>query len=346
MVYTSGTTADPKGVQHTHRSLLAELTSPIVTAGTGPTSSHLAVFPSGHVAGLIGLMRVLLHGTPTVTMDVWDAALAARLVDDHRVTATSGAPVHLAGFLEARDRGEVSLSTLREFLVGGASVPPTLVERADDAGIVAFRAYGSSEHPTVSSGTVTDPLHKRARTDGRVAPGNEVKVVDPDTGRPVPVGEPGELLTRGDELFSGYRDRALDQAAFTADGWFRTGDVGRIDEDGYLTITDRLKDIIVRGGENISSKEVEDLVSTHPRVAEVAVVGAPDDTYGERVAAFVVLRDGGSLTVEGLAAHVRAAGVARHKTPEIVEVVSGFPRTAAGKIQKFALRQSFAATGE
>ncbi|GAB2857205.1 AMP-binding protein [Nocardioides pacificus] len=342
MVYTSGTTAAPKGVQHSHRSLLAELESANIRSGTGPGSSHLAVFPPGHVAGLIGLMRVLLHGTPTVTMDVWNGDVSARLIDEHAVTATSGAPVHLAGFLDARERGDVGLTTLREFLVGGASVPPALVARADAVGIVAYRAYGSSEHPTLSCGSIDDPLELRASTDGRVTPGNEVRVVD-ESGAVLPRGEEGEIQTRGAELFVGYRDADLNAASFTPDGWFRTGDVGRVDPDGYLTITDRLKDIIVRGGENISSKEVEDLLARHPRVAEAAAVGVPDERYGERVAVFVLLRAGDDLSLDEVASHFRDLGAARHKTPELVRVASELPRTPAGKVQKFKLRAELGA---
>jgi cyclohexanecarboxylate-CoA ligase len=337
LVYTSGTTADPKGVQHTHRSLLAETRSPVVSAGTGPGSSHLSVFPSGHVAAVNGLLRVLVLGSPTVLMDAWDADTAARLIDEYAVTVTSGAPVHLAGFLDARDRGEIAMTSLREYLVGGASVPPALVERAQAAGVVAYRAYGLSEHPTISGGTTADPLEKRAYTDGRVQPGNEVRILD-DDGRELAAGEEGEIVSRGTELFAGYRDAQLDVSAFTADGWFRTGDVGRLDADGYLTITDRKKDIIVRGGENISSKEIEDVLGAHPRVAEVAAVGAPDERYGERVAVFVVLRDGPDLTIEDVAAHFHASGLARQKTPEVVRVVDALPRTPAGKVQKVPLR--------
>lgn len=342
LVYTSGTTADPKGVQHTHRSLLAETRSPVVVAGTGPGSSHLSVFPSGHVAAVNGLLRILVLGSPTVLMDAWDAGTAARLIDDYEVTVTAGAPVHLAGFLDARERGEIRLTSLREYLVGGASVPAALVERAEAAGIVAYRAYGLSEHPTISGGTRADPLVKRAHTDGRVQPGNEVRILD-DDGRELGPGEDGEIVSRGTELFAGYRDHQLDAVAFTTDGWFRTGDIGRLDAEGYLTITDRKKDIIVRGGENISSKEIEDVLGTHPRVAAVAAVGAPDERYGERVAVVVVLRDGTDLTLAEIGDHFRTAGLARQKTPELVHVVETLPRTAAGKVQKVPLRALVAA---
>jgi len=333
LVYTSGTTADPKGVQHSHRSLLAEVHSRHTTPG-----HHLAVFPSGHVAGLLGLLRILVHGHETVVLDRWHAGRAARLIDEHALTSGVGAPVHLAGLLDERDRGAATLTTMREFMVGAAGVPPALIERADRAGIAAYRAYGSSEHPTISSGEPGDLLVKRATTDGRVIAGNEIRLVD-DDGVDVPAGAEGEIVSRGGELFLGYTDPALDAESFLPGRWFRTGDVGRLDADGYLTVTDRKKDIIVRGGENISSKEVEDVLALHPAVAEAAAVGMPDERYGERVCAFVVLRDAdGSLDLDEVGRHFAAVGVARQKTPERLVVVDSLPRTPAGKLRKYLLR--------
>ena len=337
LVYTSGTTAEPKGVQHSHASLLAEVHSAVMLRDAGPSVRSLAAFPSGHVAGLLGLLRILVLGTPTVMVDVWEAGHAARLIDEHAITSSVGAPVHLAALLDERERGAASLDTLTEFMVGGASVPPSLVERADAMGLAAYRCYGSSEHPTISSGVPTDPLRKRATTDGRIVPGSEVRLVD-DEGRDVPPGEPGEVASRGGELFIGYRDAGLDAASFLPGRWFLTGDVGRLDEDGFLTITDRKKDIIVRGGENISSKEVEDVLAQHPSVTEAAAVALPDERYGERVCAFVVLRAGQSLSLGDVDDLFHTAGIARQKTPERLVVVDELPRTAAGKVQKFALR--------
>ncbi|MYQ33896.1 AMP-binding protein [Streptomyces sp. SID4956] len=338
LVYTSGTTAAPKGVQHSHTSLLAEVRSAAGAHSTGPERTQLAAFPPGHVAGLLCLLRILVLGTPTVMMDAWEAAHAARLIDEHKVTSTSGAPVHLAALLDVRERREASLASLTDYLVGAASVPPSMVERADAAGIAAYRSYGSSEHPTISTGTPLDPLSKRAWTDGAPVPGNEVRIVG-DDGRDVGEGGEGEILTRGPELFVGYRDRTLDRDVFAEGGWFRSGDIGRIDPDGFLVLTDRKKDIIVRGGENISSKEVEDILVAHPRVAEAAAVGSPDERYGERVCVFVVLRSGAGLDLAEVAAHFQRSGAARHKTPERVVVVDGLPRTPAGKVQKFELRR-------
>jgi cyclohexanecarboxylate-CoA ligase len=338
LVYTSGTTAEPKGVQHTHRSMLAELAT---MAGVRPDGcadfGYLDAFPPGHVAGLNVLLRALVHGLPTVFMERWDAGVALDLIHRHGVTASAGVPLHLAALLEAAERSGRGTGGLRDYLVGAASVPPVLVERADRAGISAYRAYGSSEHPTISSGGPGDPLGKRAGTDGRPMPGTQVRIVDAE-GRDLPPGRDGEIWSRGPELFAGYRDPALNAEAFTADGWLRTGDVGRMDEDGYLTVTDRLKDIIVRGGEKISSKEVEDLLSVHPAVAETVAVAEPDERYGERVCAFVVLRQGRHLDLDAVRDHFAAHGAARQKTPERLVVVDVLPRTAAGKVRKHELR--------
>jgi cyclohexanecarboxylate-CoA ligase len=336
LMYTSGTTAEPKGVQHSHRTLLAEATSRVYSLN-GPGARHLGLFPPGHMAGLLSLLRILLLGTPTVIMQAWDAALAAELIDRHAVTSCGGAPVQLSGLLDQRANNAAALGPLREFLTGAAPVPPSLIGRADAAGITAFRSYGSSEHPTVSAGTIADPLGLRAGTDGRLLAGNQVRLADAD-GRDVPDGQEGEILTRGPELFTGYTDPALNATAFLPGGWFRTGDVGRIDADGYLTVTDRLKDIIIRGGENISSKEVEDLLITHPAVADVAVIGVPDPALGERVGAVVVARPGCTFDVEAARAHLAAAGAARQKTPEVIVLADELPRTPSGKVRKDVLR--------
>jgi len=336
LMYTSGTTAEPKGVQHSHRTLLAEATSRVYTLN-GPGARHLGLFPPGHMAGLLSLLRILLLGTPTVIMQAWDAALAAELIDRHAVTSCGGAPVQLSGLLDRQAGGAATLGTLREFLTGAAPVPPSLVRRADAAGITAFRSYGSSEHPTVTAGTIDDPLGPRAETDGRLLAGNQVRLVDVE-GRDVPDGQQGEIVTRGPELFTGYTDQALNAAAFLPGGWFRTGDLGRIDGAGHLTVTDRLKDIIIRGGENISSKEVEDLLITHPAVADVAVIPVPDPALGERVCAVVVARPGFSFDVDEAMAHFAVAGVARQKTPEVVMLVDELPRTPSGKVRKDVLR--------
>jgi cyclohexanecarboxylate-CoA ligase len=341
LVYTSGTTADPKGVMHSHNTLLAEMHNMVVVRDAGPAYVHLAAFPSGHIAGVLGLLRALVHGTPTVALDAWDPVAAAELVATYAVTSGVGAPIYLSGLLDAAARDGRDLSSLTEYMTGAANVAPSLIERAEVAGIFAYRCYGSSEHPTISSGVPTDPVIKRATTDGRPMLGTEVRLVD-DDGLDVPTGSDGEILCRGPEQFVGYLDPTLNLDAYLDGDWLRTGDIGRLDAEGFLTITDRKKDIIVRGGENISSKEVEDVLGTHPAVLEVAAVGAPDERLGERVCVFVVLHEDGSLSLSEVQAHFVAAGLARQKTPEQLVVTDVLPRTAAGKIQKFALRATLA----
>jgi len=232
--------------------------------------------PPGHVAGALSMLRVLVHAVPIVAMDQWDATAAARLIEEHRVTSSSGTPFHLSGIIEAAERDGRDVGSLVNYLVGAAPVPSTLVERSIARGIAVYHCYGSSEHPTVTSGTVDDPLDKQLHTEGRVMAGSELRFVD-DDGRDVPPGEEGEIATRGPELFVGYFDEALNAAAFLPGGWYRTGDIGRLDADGYLLITDRKNDTISRGGENISSKEDEELLLDRPQVAEVAVVAAKDE---------------------------------------------------------------------
>ena len=337
-MYTSGTTAEPKGVQHTHASLLGEICAMDEIRGAGPDLTTLSVFPSGHIAGTLGILRVLCRGNTTITLDAWQPEQAAHLIATRGVGASGGAPIHLSGILDIAERDGLDLSSLREYTTGAAGVAGNLIRRADRFAVGAFRCYGSSEHPTVSSGRPEDPLGKRADTDGRVAPGTQIRLID-DDGNDVNPGDAGEILTRGPELFCGYTDARHNRSSLV-DGWFRTGDVGRLDADGYLTITDRKKDIIVRGGENISSKEVEDVLSGHPAVAEAAAVGLADEKYGERVCAFVVVNSGQSFDLHAAAAYFAQCGLARQKTPERIVVVPELPRTASGKVQKHLLRDS------
>ena len=217
-----------------------------------------------------------------------------------------------------------------------AGVPPALVERADALGWSVSRCYGATEGPSLTSSAPEDPLAKRAHTDGRPIGGALLRILDPE-GADVAPGEEGEVAAVSPESFVGYDNPDDNALAFTRDGWFLTGDIGRIDADGYLTITDRKKDIIIRGGENISSKEVEDVLARHPAVIEAAVVAAPDERYGERVCAFVIAA--GKLTLDDVRAHFEAAGVARQKAPERLVLVDELPRTPAGKVRKPDLRR-------
>ena len=337
IVYTSGTTAEPKGVQHTHNTLLAEIKSIEAFLYTAGRSVALAAFPAGHIAGVLSQLRMFVFGVNTILMDQWNADDAAMLVEKYGVTNTAGAPIFLRTLMDsARARGH-DVKSIRNYMVGAASVPPALVEESHNRGLFVYRAYGSSEHPVVTTGTPDDPLDKRMHTDGRLTPGNEVRFVDDDF-KEVPTGSEGEIAVRGPEQFVGYRDSSLDETSFLPGGWFLTGDIGRIDADGYLTITDRKKDVIIRGGENIASKEVEDILARHPSVAEAAVVGMPDEKYGERVCAFVVLQTGASIDLTEVQQHFITEKVARQKTPERIIVVPDFPRAMSGKVKKFELR--------
>ncbi|MEU4658403.1 AMP-binding protein [Streptomyces sp. NPDC023723] len=336
MIYTSGTTGVPKGVQHTHNSLLCELRKGDAMNEAGPDDSRLIPWPSGHVAGLLATCSGITGGAGTVHMDRWNEKHAVELIETHRCTLTSGTPLHVEALLKAAAEHRRDISSLRFVQVGGANVPPALIARADRAGIVVARAYGSTEHPRSATSPLDASPEQRAGTDGVVRFGDEVRIVDHAL-RPLAPGAEGEVLTRGPSQFTGYRDPVRDETAFVRGGWFRTGDVGRLDDDGHLTITDRIKDIIIRGGENIASKEVEDILATHPRIRHAAVVAEPDPRYGERVAAFVVL-DGGTLELEEVRELFARHRVAPQKTPERIEVVPELPRAPSGKVRKFELR--------
>jgi acyl-CoA synthetase (AMP-forming)/AMP-acid ligase II len=219
-------------------------------------------------------------------------------------------------------------------------------ERAEQLGISTVRSYGSTEHPTISGGRQTDRAERRKYTDGALLDACEIRLVDPD-GRDVPRGRPGEILSRGAELFWGYTDPRLTERAIDAQGWYHTEDVGVLDADGFLTITDRKKDIIIRGGENISAAELEELLVRIPGVAEVAVVAAPDERLGERACAFFRMTAGATPpTLVELRAHLDRAGLARQKWPEEVRAVAEFARTPSGKIKKQVLRDALQAGSE
>ena len=266
VLYTSGSTAAPKGVQHSHETLLCGLAA----VPTDATSRMLATFPAGHVASLMSLLRPLTAGGTSVVMDRWSARAAAELIEHHRITTSAGTPFFLSTLLDQAGQDGRDISSLERFLCGAAAVPPALVQRSEAAGIVTWRTYGSTEHPAISSGGPTDPPDKRRFTDGLVTPGNEVRLLDED-GHDVAPGDEGEIVTRGPKQFLGYQDPATDADAFIHQTWFRTGDLARFDEDRYLVVTDRVKDIIIRGGENISAREVEEVLARHPAVADVAV---------------------------------------------------------------------------
>lgn len=329
LLYTSGTTSAPKGALHSHNTLDYENRS-IIDFFT-LTADDVVFMPSpvGHIIGVLyGMQLPFMLGSTVVLLDVWEPGQALELVEEHRCTFTVAATPFLHGILHHPDLATYDTSSLRVFACGGADVPPELVRQATDVlGCMVSRGYGSTEYPTATACNADDPLDKRARTDGRPIGDAEVRLA-----------EDGELQVRGPELFLGYLDASLNADAFTEEGWLRTGDLARIDDRGYIEITGRQKDIIIRGGENISAKEIEDALFEHPRIRDVAVVSAPDPVLGERVCAVVVPTAGTTVTLPEVVDWLTRRRMARQKLPESLLVLDELPRNPSGKIQKFKLR--------
>lgn len=333
IVYTSGTTSRPKGVLHTHNTLMAEWRRESF-AIRGP---HLCCFPMGHYTGFSFLMRPLVTGTSSVFMDRWDPDVAASLIEQYRITDCGGTPYFLITLLDAARKRNVDISSLESFPMGGTGITEEHIRMADRAGFVAGRVYGSTEHPTVTYTWSAMHFSQRGSTDGKIESGNEVKILDHHM-NDLPLGCEGEVVTRGPELFVGYMDGALNRDAFVGDGWFRTGDLGRLDGNGCLTITGRIKDIIIRGGENISALEVEGYINEVAGVDEVAVVGMSDALLGEQVIAYVHTDEGASIDASTIMESLKRRGIAKQKIPVEVFFVKEFPRTPSGKIKKHELR--------
>jgi cyclohexanecarboxylate-CoA ligase len=340
LMFTSGTTARPKGVLHTHNTLDYENRSIIEIFDLRHDDTVFMPSPLSHITGLLyGIQLPAMLKTAAVLQDVWEPRRALALLAEHRCTVTVAATPFLHGLTHHRDRAQFDLSALRLFACGGADVPPGLVRDARTLlGCYVTRIYGSTEVPTLSTTSPHDPPVKAAQTDGRVIGGASYRIVD-DGGDPVTDGVIGHLEAKGPETFVGYLRREDAADAFTPDGWFRTGDLASADSSGFLSIRGRSKDIVLRGGENISVTEIEELLFEHPDVVEVAIVAMPDPVMVERACAFVVPRDGARPTLAELVAFLDARGVAKQKYPERLELVPELPKTQSGKIQKFLLRQ-------
>ena len=327
ILYTSGTTGRPKGVLHSHDSLHALITQLGRYWRIEPGDTFLVPSPVAHIGGSIYAFECpLLLGTQAVLMQRWDPDRAVALMLEHVCTHMAGATPFLDGLLAAAQRADTRLPDLKVFICGGASVPPSLIRRAtqdlDKAAV--SRVYGSTEVPVTTVGSLDD-AERAADTDGR--PGvAEVVIVD------------GEIRSRGPQMFRGYLHPEDSAGAFDESGYFRTGDLGRFTDDGHLVVTGRAKDIIIRNGENISPKEVEDILVTHPQIAEIAIVGVPDSRTGERACATIVAAGGGGPEVADLHEFLVAHGVAKFKVPEQVRFVDALPKNDAGKVLKHVLR--------
>lgn len=335
ILYTSGTTGSAKGVVHTSRSLLAACRRTVRSWGWSWQDRCYMPAPLTHATGmLVGVATPMTAGAGVVLSDRWDAARAVADFSAHDITMSAGATVFLEELVEAWSRAARAPAGLQAYACGGAPVPRVVMNRAEEMGIPSFRLYGMTECPGVTSMTAGHPRGRRHETDGAVAPGCEVRVVDGD-GAALPHGSEGELHVRGPQRCIGYVDPGANASAFTPDGWFRSGDLGRVDGEGYVTITGRIKDVINRGGEKLSAAEIEAVLVTHPAVRDAAVVASPDRRFGEVPAAVVVLRE--AADPQALAAHIRHSGLARSKVPRVWRFVDELPRTASGKLKKFEL---------
>ena len=339
LLYTSGTTGEPKGVMHTSNTILSNLHPFCERLGLGGKDIVLMSTPLAHQSGFIyGVLMPFVLQASVVLQDIWDPQRAAQLIETERATFTFASTPFLSDLTDAVGRGGCDVSSLRIFLAAGAPIPRVLVERATKTlGANIVSAWGMTENGAVTTTRLGDSDEKAFHTDGCPLPGMEVHVVGPDN-KPLPPGEEGILKVRGCSNFVGYlrRPQLFDH---DADGWFNTGDLARLDADGYIRITGRAKDIIIRGGENIPVVEIEGLLFRHPAVQAVAIVGMPDARLGERACAFVVPKPGQQFGFEEMIRCLADQKVAKQYVPERLEVVAELPLTPSGKVQKFKLRE-------
>lgn len=339
IMFTSGTTGSPKGAMHTTNTLMACSVALAGRFGLSADDIMLVCSPLGHMTGYAaGMLLGMKIGATLVLQDIWEPRRGVGLMAAEGVTFSAGASTFLADICEAVATGSPRPVRLRSFLCAGAPIPPALIERAArELGLQVCSLWGMTE---ALAGTLTEPsraAEKSSKTDGRALGGVGVRVVDAE-GRELPAGQTGSLLVRGAQMFTGYYNRP-DLETFDADGWFDSGDLAYMDNEGYIRINGRVKDVVIRGGENVPVVEIENLLFKHPAVLAAAVVGYPDSRLGERTCAFVVLRPGATLDLAAVQAHMAENKVAKQYWPEHIEVVADLPRTPSGKVQKFALRE-------
>lgn len=343
LIFTSGTEADPKAIMHTEQTTNFSARTAWTSLGMDAEDVVWMPSPIGHSTGFnYGVRMALYHGLKLVLQDRWDGAEAARLVEAERCTYTLAATTFLRDIVEAAEAGAGDISSMSMFGCGGAPVPPELVRAAARQGVTVLRLYGSTEVLVATWNRRSSPEEKRVETDGCAVNGVEVQTWD-DDGRPV-TGEPGEIQTRGPNTCVGFfNDPRRTEATFHPDGWVKSGDLAVIDGDGYLTVVGRKKEIIIRGGLNIAPREIEDILLRMPGVRSVAVIGLPHPRLGEIGCACIVPQEGAEITFEQMVAHLDAAGLAKFKQPERLEIVDAIPMTSTGKIQKFRLVEAILA---
>jgi cyclohexanecarboxylate-CoA ligase len=344
LYFSSGTTGKPKGARHTDSSIMASASGMVGGSGFGRGDVYPIAWPISHIGGGTMLTASLVVGTRLVLFDAFDRETSPARFAAHRPTYLGTALPFFRAFMDAqlRQGNEPLFPEAHRITFGGAPLPEALHDELRDVlGIdTVLGSYGLTEFPIASSTHVDDPPEIRQRSVGRPSAGAEVRVGTAD-GAGVSADGEGELYLRGPQRLVGYVDAALDVEAFDEDGWFRTGDLGTIDQDGNIRITGRLKDVIIRNAENVSAQEVEDVLRSHAAVSDVAVIGLPDARTGERVCAVVVVEAGASFDHQAMVEVCMSAGLARYKHPEQLEVVEGLERDGMGKVRKEDLKKRF-----
>ena len=341
VLFTSGTEGLPKGVMLTHNNILASERAYCARLNLTWQDVFMMPAPLGHATGFLhGVTAPFLIGARSVLLDIFTPAACLALLEQQRCTCMLGATPFVYDLLNLLEKQPADLSALRFFLCGGTTIPKKVARECQQRGIKLLSVYGSTESSPHAVVNLDDPLSRFMHTDGYAAAGVEIKVVD-GARKTLPPGCEGEEASRGPNVFMGYFDEPeLTAHALDEEGWYYSGDLCRMDEAGYIKITGRKKDIIVRGGENISSREVEDILLQHPKIHDACVVAMPDERLGERSCAYVVLKaPHHSLSLEDVVAFFSRKRVAKYKYPEHIVVIEKLPRTASGKIQKFLLRK-------
>jgi acyl-CoA synthetase (AMP-forming)/AMP-acid ligase II len=346
IVYTSGTTSRPKGCYHTFNTLHASSKAMSIALKYTNEDVQFGPSPVTHSTGLVtSVVLPMIVGAQTHFMEAWDPTEGLRRIEQHKCTAAVTATPFLQMLMGAYDREKHDPSSMRLWVCAGSPIPGAVVEQAAKVltGCKTLSLYGRSENMTTTMCTLEDPPERSATSDGSAVLGTEVKIVDAE-GNEVGRGEEGDIAFRGpSHMLEYYNDDKQTAALFTGEGFSRSGDLGRMDADGYVRVTGRLKDIVIRGGMNISAREIEDHLLAHPAIDNAAVVGMPDERLGEKVCAYIILKPGAeALTVADVAEFLKSHNVATQKLPERVEITPAFPMTATGKIQKHLLRADVA----